>query len=658
MALDPAAISAAPVSVEPRPRTSNGAMASGRAFVERVDRFLDDRRGTAIIVAIVALVSWPVHFITIETGLDPSYKAALTMAANEGLVFGRDLIYTFGPLGYLNVPFAADAWHTVLAIVVAALFHVALAALVVVLMRRAFDGFATLLLASALLFVVGYPMSGISQVVVYLFALGAIALVLTPGARCTTWEVVTVGVVLGLVVLVKVDTVLLLVLAAGTVAFTSWAADGVRAAVTDLAVLGASALVAVVGGWIVTGQPIGELGEWIRASWEVTLGYNAAMGTEDTLGSSWQLQYVAAVVVAVVYLWWTARAGVLRGTTRAAVLAVVAFALFAVFKSGFVRHDDGHVQRYFTMTALLPVALLPLWGRWRAVVATTVSVVLMFVFGAYLAGVRDHLDGLEESARFIVSSGYRDNRVDAGRNLLRAQYALPDDVRSELEGHTVHVDPYETAVAHAYPDLDWHPAPVFQSYLAFTPYLDDRNAAFLRGDDRPERLLRRPTQTIDQRFPRFESPAAMLEVICRYREVATGGEWQVLAAEPDRCGELEALEQHEVRLGDTIEVPQLDDAIVVARFSGLADGPVDRVRGLLHKPRELYMALNDHNFRFLPTNQQQLHALSLPECAAATGPEGYEQVESFRIQDRLAIPRLDAADDRYTVELFALPYEC
>src|ERR1700761_3460714 len=51
---------------------------------------------------IVALLGWQVGFQTPGPGLDPSWNAGLAMAVDQGLHFGREVVFTYGPLGFLN----------------------------------------------------------------------------------------------------------------------------------------------------------------------------------------------------------------------------------------------------------------------------------------------------------------------------------------------------------------------------------------------------------------------------------------------------------------------------------------------------------------------------------------------------------------------------
>ena len=53
---------------------------------------------------LVALVTWEVPEIVPRTGFDTSWQLALNLAADHGLDYGRDIVFTYGPLGFLSQP--------------------------------------------------------------------------------------------------------------------------------------------------------------------------------------------------------------------------------------------------------------------------------------------------------------------------------------------------------------------------------------------------------------------------------------------------------------------------------------------------------------------------------------------------------------------------
>ena len=56
---------------------------------------------TWFVGVLVAAATWNVGFGTPVAGLDTSWVAGLYMATHAGLHFGSDVIWTYGPLGFL-----------------------------------------------------------------------------------------------------------------------------------------------------------------------------------------------------------------------------------------------------------------------------------------------------------------------------------------------------------------------------------------------------------------------------------------------------------------------------------------------------------------------------------------------------------------------------
>jgi hypothetical protein len=157
----------------------------------------------------------------------------------------------------------------------------------------------------------------------------------------------------------------------------------------------------------------------------------------------------------------------------------------------------------FSFLAIAPL-LLPWRGRWRVagVALTAAAGVMLFVvrevpliqlFDAP-ARVRSRASKLSTLSDAIL----RRMMQGSSRAKLREMVALPPAILASVEGHRVHVDPHDVAIAWAY-DLDWAPMPVFQPYTAYTPSLDRRNAERLADPDGPERILWRAFAAIDGR---------------------------------------------------------------------------------------------------------------------------------------------------------------
>ena len=78
----------------------------------------------------------------------------------------------------------------------------------------------------------------------------------------------------------------------------------------------------------------------------------------------------------------------------------------------------------------------------------------------------------------------------------------------------------------------WNPRPVFQSYSAYTPYLDGWNAAHYRGPARPGKILLH-WDAIDDRHPFFDDPLTWREILARYRRQMDSNQGIILGAVQD-----------------------------------------------------------------------------------------------------------------------------
>lgn len=100
---------------------------------------------------LLMIATWPAWRLGIAVGLDPSWNTALVMAHVERLRFGRDIGYTYGPLGYLAVPSAFSLSSVVGAVWYAALGGACLAYATLESCARRFGRFLGLAAASALM---------------------------------------------------------------------------------------------------------------------------------------------------------------------------------------------------------------------------------------------------------------------------------------------------------------------------------------------------------------------------------------------------------------------------------------------------------------------------------------------------------------------------
>jgi len=552
------------------------------------------RASTPLVAVLLAFLTWrEVNFTPVDS-LDPSWQAALHMAAHFGLP-SDGLVFTYGPLGFLAQPVAHYSTTVLLSSLYVFGVGVAVCAALVGVLRRGI-GLPVAAVATFLLIAAARDLGVIDLVVV---AVVVAAFGLLRGdhpVRTEEFLVAAGGVVAGAHLLVKFNTGVTVFLVG---AVTAWVV-GRRPWRSEAMFLGAAA-VSLIAGWLVTANGLDDLLPFFGRSAQVASGYSEAMAIEaDGRGIFYPVAgAVAALVVALA--WWASR-GWATGR-RVAMALAGALWLFAAFKLGFVRHDR-HDIAYFAEAMLVGAVLA---GSVAASVAglrkafPAVAFVGLVVAYAMSTGpdVVSVVNPGPELARAggdlsrLASKESRERAIARGRANLRSRYyRLPPPILDALRGRTVHIRPWEAGIAWAYPEIRWRPVPVFQEYTAYTAELDELNAEFLRGPRAPERILAEE-KTVDIRNPDWESPATVVAILCHYRQLVADDRWQVLERIPDRCGPHRTLAVVRAQVGDTVPVPAMSgrNALLVARITGLDHSPLYRLRSTLWRTPETYVFL-------------------------------------------------------------------
>ena len=524
--------------------------------------------GELAIGAVIGLLTWPVATEPPKTGIDPSWVVGLHLAARHGLAFGHDILFTFGPLGFLGYPQPYLASTSGLALGFVAAVHVAGCIGMFHLARQALGGVAAFLLVSATAFaltwVAGWTLYG-----VLIFGASATAVLRGRDRPTGALFATALGIAVGACALGKLSIAPVSLLVA-VIAVLATARDVRRSAMF----FGGSGLAAFAVLWIATGQRLEGLPVYVRGTLEFLAGYGQSMGQLDPQADWTSGVNLAATLILGGLLWL--RSATVPMRDRLVLGLLFAIMVFSAYKGGFTRQGIGMVVYLVTLLSLWPILIprrahpvamaMPIVGMLAMVLAMTALPVFTLIDPAR------RLEAFTEQIGTALIE--RREEMQANAKALRSRYALPQEAVALLAGRTVDIQPWDAAAAYAYPEMDWRPQPVFQAYAAYTPYLDRLNASLLETERAPERILWwtdvGSALSIDGRNVWFDSPAAKVEMICRYAQLAMGVNWQVLGRADDRCGVPVEVGMLTSEAGEPMAIPrELPRGIVTARISGM-----------------------------------------------------------------------------------------
>lgn len=496
--------------------------------------------------------------------VDPSWQTGLNAARSRGLTFGSDLVFTYGPWGFIDHPYTLDRLQFTVGVAVTV-------AVVAALWFATYAGFRRLVpvrlavVTASLTVTISATVAETSTLVVT--AAGMIVILHLLTARDDGQRVFPIGLVApsiavssGLFLQVKLSTgiAMLVVALVGACAERSW-----RRGFLTLAASMVCAVVAFLGFWILVGQDVGDIPAWLRGSRELLSGYAEAMALER---GDYLFGYVVALGLAGYILVLSVRGALSLDSARGGTLFLLCAVLLHIFlKAAFTRHDQ-HELTFFVLTAGLLVALAPFAKhRTAALVGVAISMV-MIVPDLQRFEVGLARDRWRVALQVVAVSGAADSYSANSKEQGRAVFLLPQGLVDLIGQHPVAVDPFAAALPIDY-GMQWHPMPVFQTYVAYTANLDDLNAEAARGAPADQFVLRADDQALDGRNPRWETPAYLLALACDYAAVRREGGWTLLRHAQPRCGIAEQIESQRVSAGEEVTVPEGEsDEIVVARF--------------------------------------------------------------------------------------------
>jgi len=545
----------------------------------------------------------PLEDLLPQAGLDPSWRTALNLASRQGLHFGPDVLFTLGPWGFLDHPEATSRANLVLGTAYAIL-AVGLAWLACYFLIRRVGTPARAGIAAAVLVVLIAQANAMSSLLLLAgggFALLYLGVARPPGRH--GWLPPALAVEAAVLLQVKFSIgVALAAIAAVCVVL------GPGHRIRQAALTTGGWLLATVLAWLLAGQAVADYPGWLAGSVRIAAGYTEAMSLEDKPNVLPYLLLAAVLAVVAGYFVRSWQATGLRPT--AGVLAVSVVLLYLGFREATGRHQPGRQAFFFltavpvlawflTTTVTRPVSVHPAAFRRYPFRAAVLAATVLLAAQSWLPAEPSRvLAAWSDRVQLVADTGYQQQSLDRARSAEQQVYQLSPRMRATVADNPVTVDSFESSLAWAY-GLNWHPVPVFQTYVAYTAELDRRNAEALDRAPDGQQILRSAVGSIDGRNPLWDSPRYVLTELCRYRPRLADARWLLLAKAGDRCGAATALQSRAVGRSAAVAVPQVGaDQLLVMSFEPVSPSPLVRLGRALDKSfSPLFVSCGDSRFR-------------------------------------------------------------
>jgi hypothetical protein len=512
------------------------AEAAAKAAIERKSRVGDVRhRGrfalAALWVVVLTAITTTAQPILPDIGIDSSWQLAIYTAFQRHLDFGTNVIWTYGPYGWLNYPFFFDLPLSRLAVLANVGANIALLCLLAAHLWVRRVGLIQWLIVGAILggIVDWSTYVSFDSSITYASMLLLVFALTSDRPRSQLWCAVGGGALLGLASLVRgTDLIIGVVLLAIATAY----GFGFRRPWPALPAIAAAVTFVLL--WIVSLEAIGSIPAYLRGVYEVSSGYSAAMSR--LYESSLVLPF--AVIILLLLGTGVTLAFALRDRETGLILLFCLPIGFVSFKEGFVRHS--YLSFFYTILVLLCLAapeilserprhhlatptIRPTWwlvaGLCVGVLITTIPTPFLLLPRAPIVRV------YAQAATSVYSASFRDRQQSDIVRTIQQHYHLSAGLIATLRNGDVDVMPWDTDLIYGY-QLNWNPRPVLQSYVAYTSYLDQADANHFSSSKGPRYVVYYfydYEHSLDSRYTAFDEPSAFRALLEHYVPVDTSG---------------------------------------------------------------------------------------------------------------------------------------
>ncbi|MDH3814116.1 MAG: hypothetical protein OEV48_06490 [Acidobacteriota bacterium] len=476
--------------------------------------------GFALIAGLSLVTLYGIYRPLGPPGIDPGWQWAVNQAADAGLVFGRDIVFTYGPLAFLMVPLDVSSNLLVanlFLLVVQVLFTAALAALFVR------DRHVSAIAAFAALFVVVRhqelaPEGFLILVVGLLALLGVFADRRFPIAAAATLAAIL------MLVKMSLGIASLAILAVACIVARFLFNRPYRLALGLIPF----PVTLIVFATVLFDRP-GTFFHWLQLSLQMVSGYSIANSiTNAETGPALQV-VVGAIAVGA----WIGFSVLLCRNQRLLACNLVFVPVVMIqFRLAFVRHDNHQYQFIPFMLALIAVSSL--FAQRRRQITAHIAFFALLLIGGALANLVDPVGrGLVPANLLSGGSGSRALsrllHIRETRAMLAAESVVNleplrfgDDLRELLEGSHNGVGTLPWEIQHCPANgLEWNPTPTLQLYSAYTRDLDLWSAEHYASADAPQFIIN-SFSAVGMRRQLFDAPATWRTVFLNYEMRSVG----------------------------------------------------------------------------------------------------------------------------------------
>lgn len=436
-----------------------------------------ERNRISILSFIIAIYSFPLHFNrSLPYSLDGGWMAALNLAVKNKLIFGRDFVFNYGPLGYLST--RINTYVSNLPILIADLFLFTGFYYFIYKYVLSQKGWFLLGLVTMLMF----RSSVLSQSLFIIFIIYA-ALNLLNNFR-NHFEVLYCAIAGILLFFIKINYGILTI--AGLFALT------VLMAITNRRMLLYFLPVSILFFLVIIFSTNIAVVEYVQYSIMLAGQYDEAGYWPTKLSNP---KYISGVLLQLTIFglsgWYLVRIWKNREISLNKIVSVgcVAVTSYVLYRNSYTRADAYHYLEYFAAMPFVMLAFIFVLGLQNSLVSK-VAVVICICISGYNLLIDDYRGNAFRTGyylSYLSPVGYFSEIMNKGTVPSEPIRLMTEEKRKQIGNKTIDIIPWEIELLQYY-NMNYKPRPLPQT-CGYSGFADSLNADFFYRTTRPEVVL-------------------------------------------------------------------------------------------------------------------------------------------------------------------------
>jgi hypothetical protein len=468
-----------------------------------------DFKTIILIITILYLIPkeiWNTPYIN----LDSSWQIALNLAIKQQLIWGKDIVFTYGPLGYLST--GLPVYTSAFLIGLFTLYISASGGFFLYILFKAVKQKYELIFITVFLLLNGHFLFLRDSIALYFYTLFFMLYYLNSGKW---YSIIPVIINCILAFFIKVNTGIILIFI-----FVTFLIYIYRTLLISFKEFLAYLITFTLLIFLLSYHLQVDLLFYIKNSLPIIDGYNDAMALFPEVDA---LFFAVLIIVSLLLPFFIYSKLMLNSKQAIFLFLNVALLLFIIFKQSFVRGDSYHYYLFFASSPFLVFLIYffnDIYKIKRHVYYTLIITCLLSIAG--FKGQRIKI--LASNLGYISISKYMGHYIffpskkldDSNETKSRE---LPERVKDTIGDKTADVLGYELSYLY-FNNLTYNPRPVIQSYSAYGPELIQMNVNKYESKTAPDFVLYHPG-SIDGRHPFWDESPIYLSLFKNYIIVDT-----------------------------------------------------------------------------------------------------------------------------------------